>query len=576
MPPSSPRGPRGPRGPSSPVLSLNEHITELISLAGPLILSQVLTISMTLVDFAMVGRLGNTELAAASLATTWFNLLNHPVTGGLTALDTFFSQSFGAKDHVAVNRWLRTGAVATVAVTIPQALLVATCSPALQLFGQDAHLSDLASSFCNRLIPGLIPFYLFQLLTKYLQCNGILNPSIYIAAVANVLNILTNYLFIYSFGIGLNGAAISTTLMRWLQFFGLLLYIVMYLKPRTPSIEASWPTTFNSWYSIALSSSSSSPSSSSDPPSPPTFAPFFALALPGMLMLATEAWAFEISTILAGLLHDLVSLDAHAALLTTCAFAFLSVPFAIGIAGCIRTGTFLGSGDWRNAKGGARAILVLTTCTQVVVAALFLVGRRPVSYLFTDDDAVAEAVERLCTLAALFQVSDGLQSAVGGVLRGVGKHRVVLAMNVVGFWVLGLPIMGALTFGGKGLGVAGIWWGFVVGLSSTAGAGVYYVTKVLDFEKEVQVAKNRAEGGGGGGGEGEGEGKDDDEEEKKMNRNPLIVALSWVDGFGVIGDDWDDDDDGVFDANGNNKQPPAADDNAWKHNIYIEQGVRMC
>jgi MATE family multidrug resistance protein len=69
----------------------------------------------------------------------------------------------------------------------------------------------------------------------------------------------------------------------------------------------------------------------------------------------------------------------------------------------------------------------------------------------------------LIPIAGVFQVFDGIQVVSIGVLRGAGDTRTPLIVNLIGYWLLALPI--ALWLGlGLGLGPQGLWWGLVAGL----------------------------------------------------------------------------------------------------------------
>ena len=90
-------------GGESLILTRREHVAAIAQLSFPIIAACVLSCGMVLVDFAMVGHLGKTELGGAALATTWFNLINHPMSGAATSLDTLFAQSFGAGQYARAS-----------------------------------------------------------------------------------------------------------------------------------------------------------------------------------------------------------------------------------------------------------------------------------------------------------------------------------------------------------------------------------------------------------------------------------------------------------------------------------------
>jgi MATE family multidrug resistance protein len=87
--------------------------------------------------------------------------------------------------------------------------------------------------------------------------------------------------------------------------------------------------------------------------------------------------------------------------------------------------------------------------------------------VYTTQPDVALAAVSLIPLAGLFQIFDGLQVVSIGILRGVADTRGPMIINVVGFWVVGLPISIWLGFR-MGLGPRGLWWGLVAGLAAVA------------------------------------------------------------------------------------------------------------
>jgi MATE family multidrug resistance protein len=88
---------------------------------------------------------------------------------------------------------------------------------------------------------------------------------------------------------------------------------------------------------------------------------------------------------------------------------------------------------------------------------------------------VLAATVPLLQIAALFQLSDGTQAVGAGALRGLGDTRATFAGNLVGHYVVGLPISLGLCFG-AGMGAPGLWWGLSAGLTATA---IYLVVRFV-------------------------------------------------------------------------------------------------
>ena len=130
-------------------------------------------------------------------------------------------------------------------------------------------------------------------------------------------------------------------------------------------------------------------------------------------------------------------------------------PFAVNQA--------VGRGEPRAAARSGWTALVIAGVFMSGAALLFVSVPRAIIRIFTDDTAVIATGAALLGVAAIFQLFDGLQVVATGALRGAGDTRTAMLANLVGHWVLGLPIGAALCFW-LGWGVIGLWAGLCAGL----------------------------------------------------------------------------------------------------------------
>jgi len=459
-----------------PSIQYREHAIQILSLTCPIILSEIFQNTLPIVDIAFVGNLpGKDDLAAAALATVWFNLWNTTVLGFMTATDTMLAQSFGAKEYRTFGLWTGTSLfIISVGVVPIIAGLLALCEPAMVLFGQDPDLAAAAGSFSFRLIPGLLPYYAFKVLTKYLQTQNRILPGVIIGILANGFNVLVNWLFIYRLNMGLNGAPWATSLTRLIELIVIVIYI-MYNKPQLKDTYPSFSTSNLQKDSIL---------------------PFITLALSGALSFACEAWSFEVTTILAGLIGT-VALDAHIITLSIATFIYLSFPFGVGIATSIRVGQLIGDGHAGDARRSCIVSYGINLILQITLTAILYPLSSILGNLFSTDEEVSHLVGKLIPISCLFMLGDAIQANTAGALRGLGRQKLVLALNVLGFWVLAVPVGAALTFAAEGVGVAGLWWGFTIGIYSAAAIGVFFLKTRVDWVVEAQKAKYRISTSGG-------------------------------------------------------------------------------
>ena len=104
---------------------------------------------------------------------------------------------------------------------------------------------------------------------------------------------------------------------------------------------------------------------------------------------------------------------------------------------------------------------------MAVAAFVFVVFRESLPLFYIEDAAVVSLAAVLLPIAAAFQIFDGLQVVGGGLMRGMGRPKAGAIVNLIGFYVIGLPLGWLLGFP-MGLGVIGIWWGLVAGLGGVA------------------------------------------------------------------------------------------------------------
>jgi MATE family multidrug resistance protein len=149
------------------------------------------------------------------------------------------------------------------------------------------------------------------------------------------------------------------------------------------------------------------------------------------------------------------ALDAHIITLSIATFIYLSFPFAIGIAASIRVGQLIGDQNAEDANRSYHTSFLLSCVTQGILIVVLLPCKDILGHLFSSDEDVADLVSELIPISCIFMMGDAIQATLGGVLRGLGRQKLVLCLNILGFWVLAVPIGSILTFV-TSLGVHGL------------------------------------------------------------------------------------------------------------------------
>ncbi|CAL8578693.1 ethionine resistance protein [Xanthoria parietina] len=428
----------------------------------PVILAYALQNSLQTISVVIVGRGSPEDLATAAfaymfaMATAWLIAL-----GGTTALDTLGSSTFtGSKDRHDLGILLQRSFIILGLFYIPVIALWTASEPLFRALGQSEQLSRDSQRFLCCLIPGGLGYIYFEAMKKYLQAQEIMRPGTYVLLITSPLNAGLNYLFVYTFRIGLLGAPIATGISYWLSFFLLVGYA------RFINGYECW----GGWTRKCLQNTGT----------------FSRLAFLGVLHVGTEWWAFEIVALAAGRLGT-IPLAAQSVIMTSDQ-VMTTIPFGLGIATSARVGNLLGA---KNAKGAARAANTaawLSIILGSLVLVILMASKEHFAKIFNNDPAVVKLTAEVLPYVALFQIADGLNGSCGGSLRGMGRQHVGAAVNVVSYYAGALPLGIYLAFHGWGL--AGLWVGQCIALY-LVGALEWIIVAFSNWEYQVKKAYDR-------------------------------------------------------------------------------------
>lgn len=427
------------------------ELRQLFALAAPLAAAQAGTQLMTLVDLAVLGRLGAREIAAAGLANAIFFALAVIGMGVSFGVDPLISQAVGGGDGLRARSMLWQGVWLALAVSAVITVLMLIAPLILRPFGVQAELIAMATTFLRIRAIGLAPFLVFLVVRAYLQAHHITRPMIVSMLAANVLNFLGDLLLVFGGGIlpewagplrripamGVAGAAISTVACTFLQ-----LAIVAHAIRRIPvegDVDRRWRTS--------------------------DVARAYRVGLPLGLQLGAEIGIFALVGILAGRLGTL-ALAAHQLVLGIASFTY-TVALGVSSAGSVRVGIAVGARDPEATRRAGYAAFLGGGSWMAFAALLFAFFPRQIARLVSDQTDVIEVAIPLFFVAAVFQLSDGIQAVGAGVLRGAGDTRYSFVANVLGHWLIGFPVAMALGFA-LHMGIVGMWWGLCAGLSMVA------------------------------------------------------------------------------------------------------------
>lgn len=412
----------------------------MLRLAIPVVIVQVGMMAMGVVDTIMVGHISAQALAAVALGNLYFLTLAVFALGTLMVLDPVVAQAVGAGDRPAVARAIQRGVIIATLLTVPAVALLTSAGPVFSLARQPAEVIPLAAAYAIRTAPGMFPFLLFVVFRQTLQSMGRTAPIVWAILGANLANGLLNWMLIFGHlgfpAMGVVGSAWATTISR------ILLALWLWAASRRELDPLLSPIRPEIWQLQPL-------------------ARMFRLGIPIGSQHVLEFGAFALVALMMGWMGT-QAIAGHQVAINLAALTFM-VPLGVGDAASVLVGRAVGRGDPEGARGAARAAFACGVAFMAMTGAIFLSLPEPLARLYSRDLGVIGVAATLIPIAGVFQIFDGIQVVASGVLRGLGDTRAPMVANLLGYWVVGIPVSIYLGFVAR-LDPAGLWWGLVSGL----------------------------------------------------------------------------------------------------------------
>ena len=417
-----------------------------LTLAIPVIFSQLGQVTVNLADNMMVGHVGTTELAAASFAINVFHigmLFGLGLTLGLTPL---VGQSFSARNKENTASWFKNGVLVFFVASIVLSIFMSALVLFMNRMGQRDDVVQKAIPYYLIQVSSLVPLMLFFSVKQFFEGIGNTKIAMVITIGANLLNVGLNYILIYGKmgfpALGLNGAGFATLISRIIMP---IVFVLIILKQKD----------FKGYLTEELHSGFEKLK----------IRRIISIGLPIGLQMVIEILAFSLGAIMLGWISK-ESLAGHQVAISMAAMTYM-ISFGLASGTTIRVSHAFGEHDLKEVKLAVYASLHMVIAFMSLMGILFILLRNQVPFLFTSDPNVIKVAAGLLIVGAFFQIFDGIQVVLLGALRGIADVRIPMFMAFFSYIVVSLPISYLLAFVFN-FGYSGVWIGFVFGLSTAA------------------------------------------------------------------------------------------------------------
>ncbi len=426
--------------------SYREHFTKNYYLAYPVVLSQLGHIMVSVFDSLMVGRTGTIPLAAASLGNSIFMITLVVGLGVSYSITPLIAAADGRRNITRISLLLLNSLFFNILIGILLFIAGYFFAPYITRLNQPTQVVALAIPYLNILFFSMVPLMIFQAFKQFAEGLSLTKQAMYISIFANSLNIVMNYILIFGKlgfpAMGIVGAGWATFISRVimaLMMAGYVLYAKRFEIYRR-YLRFSH-LSFIHMYRILK------------------------LGLPISGQMLFEMGAFSFSAIMIGWIGA-KELAAHQIAINVASVSYMMAS-GIAAAATIRVGNQKGLGNYRAMRMAGVSSFVMGAGFMVLSGILMVLSNNLIPILYISDPEVIEIASVLLIIAALFQISDGVQVVGLGALRGLEDVKVPSLISLIAYWVIGLPVGYFLCFK-AGFGVSGIWTGLLVGLSVAA------------------------------------------------------------------------------------------------------------
>ena len=423
-----------------------KEFSQNLKIAYPVMLGQLGHILVALADNIMVGRLGAAQLAAVSLGNSLIFIALSLGIGFSFAITPLVAEADGAGDTETGRNYFHHGIVMCTLNGILLFMLLLFAKPILYYLDQPVEVVRLAIPYMEIVAFSLIPLMAFQAFKQF--ADGLSNTryAMYATLVANIVNVFFNFLLIYGFWIfprlELVGAAYGTLISR---FF--MLWMLYYILSRKKKFKPYFIWTHHKAFQL------------------PIFKRLFDLGFPTAMQMLFEVSLFTSCIFLSGILGTNAQ-AANQIALNLAAMTFM-IAVGLGVTATIRVGNQKGKGDYLNMRRIAFSLFLPVFLIEAVFAIGFILLKDFLPTFYIDNIEVVLLAAQLLIVAALFQLSDGLQVVILGALRGLQDVNIPTGICFIAYWLVGFPV--AWYFGKPELmGSQGIWFGLLAGLSASA------------------------------------------------------------------------------------------------------------
>jgi MATE family multidrug resistance protein len=422
---------------------IRKEISALMNIGFPVIIAQLLQMSMSFVDTIMAGRLSPEDLAAVAVGTSMLIPFVVLCLGSLMGVTPIVAQNVGGRRLSVIGKNARQVLWLSQILALPSFFLLRNLDVLFIWIGVTEEVIPIAAGYLKAISWGIFPLYAYGGLRNFNEGLSVTRPAMFVALLGTLVNIPANYVLMFGkFGfpeLGAVGTGYASSIVYAVMFIAMFTFTYKYKSYQRFEIFSRFRLPEKKYLSELLK-----------------------IGVPIGISSTMEVSMFAAVSLLISTLSA-VAVAGHQVAINFAAMMFM-IPFGLSVAITARVGNSVGRKRPDEARFRGYVGVGVCCCIMVFTAIFIFLFPDTITSIYTNDAEVKAVAVELLFFAAVFQLSDGLQVAGFGALRGLKDTKVPMFVNLFAYWVIGITVAYYLGFISD-YGAPGLWIGLITGLT---------------------------------------------------------------------------------------------------------------
>ena len=386
----------------------------LLKIAIPVTLQSMLQASFSIIDQVMIGQLGEASISSVGLCGN-FTLIFTVIIGAVsTVAGILIAQFIGSDDKK--EAWCSFWVSTLTSIIISSLFFLSSflfTKNILGLYTKDFEVIDVGQVYFKIIAFTYIPMAIANIVSSYLRCIEHATIPFISSFISVLINTSLNYILIFNYDLGIKGAALATLISQLVNLLFIIIGFVYITRKDKPIVCLK----FNK---LSLND-------------------YLIMIFP--ILISEFLWSLGQNV--ESSIYGHLSTSSLAAYTLTCPIQGLFVGALSGIsaAAAIMIGKQLGKKDYDGAYNDSKKIMYLGLVLSICISFILMIFASNYTNLYKVDDYVKDIGKTILIVFALYAPTKVENMILGGgIIRSGGNTKLIMIIDIIGTWCVGIPL----------------------------------------------------------------------------------------------------------------------------------------